>query len=290
MVQAAGRLGAYLSGKSSDRLLAGLTFVSPEVVSTVVPESTSAAACLLAATESLALDFVFVPAEAAWAPEFLAKRGECGAMWVVEGPLWPAMRSRGDVADGLRDTVRDPAAILREIDVETERAAWLARRGIELGADAVVIAEDLAGTAGLLVTKDFALRELMPRLSSIVARAVRGRPAILHSDGDIRSLLPQIARAGFFGVHAGGGLDRDSYEQLFWDVRSLGMLAVGGIQTEALGRGAYSAVKAGTRAAALAHGGGLLLADDGGITNEEQLVAFLAAVEAARGGKHGGTA
>jgi hypothetical protein len=58
---------------------------------------------------------------------------------------------------------------------------------------------------------------------------------------------------------------------------------VGGLSARTLGTGPPPAVLAGTRLAILAESGGLLIADDGGITTPEEFAALLAALAATRG-------
>ena len=57
---------------------------------------------------------------------------------------------------------------------------------------------------------------------------------------------------------------------------------MGGISTATLSGGLAPAVAAGTLAASLAAGGGILVADDGGISTREQYVTLVAALEVAR--------
>jgi hypothetical protein len=272
-----------LRGKAATPLVAGLTFVAPELLPAIAPAHGTNARRIGEAAKALALDFVFVPAATPWAAELADTPRDFGVLWVVDGPLWPALLASGDAAEGLRATERDPASLRRTLDVEAERAAAQVARGVRYGVDGVVVADDLASAEGLLVSEGFALRELMPRLGGIVSKVPAPLPAFLHSDGDIRLLLPAIRAAGFHGIHAGGGLARDDFEELFWEARHLGLVVAGGIGTASLDRGAYAAVRAGTRAALLGQTGGLLIADDGGITTEDQVAAFASAVAAARG-------
>jgi hypothetical protein len=106
-------------------------------------------------------------------------------------------------------------------------------------------------------------------------------PAILHSDGDIRPLLPAIARAGFAGVHAGGGLGFEAFDRLFWAARDAGLVVVGGLLTGELGNAAR-AEALGSTIGVLARAGGLLVADDGGITTEREVSGLVTALAAAR--------
>jgi hypothetical protein len=106
-------------------------------------------------------------------------------------------------------------------------------------------------------------------------------PAVFHSDGDVRLLLPAIARAGFVAVHGGGGLGPDAFERLFWTAREEGLAVIGGLLTTELENPAR-AEALGSRIGVLAQAGGLFVADDGGITTPEEASALVTALAAAR--------
>ncbi|HZL07298.1 MAG TPA: hypothetical protein VFE45_18085, partial [Coriobacteriia bacterium] len=162
------------------------------------------------------------------------------------------------------------------------RTETLVRDGLERGARAIVIAEDLAGTAGPLVAPDFAIETLLPQLGAIVKVANESdAPAVLHSDGDIRLLLGAVRRAGFSAVHAGGGLGFDGFERLFWAARAEELAVLGGLQSLEL-TSLTRAESLGSRVGLLARAGGLLVADDGGISTTGEGVALVHALAAAR--------
>jgi hypothetical protein len=264
--------------------VAGLTFAPVDALTSVVPECGGAGECLLSAAHTLDLDFVFVPSSAPWAEQVVKDRREIAVMWVVDGPLWPVLSSGpGTVSQALAVTAKDPSSLGARLDGETVRASETVRRGLALGVDAIVIAEDLAGRDGLLFTPDFVRREVIPRFATLASLA-GDVPVLLHSDGDTGAILPLLHDARFAAVHTGGGVDRDRFEELFWEARRSGLAMVGGIQTPSLGRGGHAAVRIGTHAALLAQSGGLLVADDGGITTAAEIAAFAAAVGAARAG------
>lgn len=276
------RFERALAGSPPTPLVAGLTFAGADVLTAVVPGCASPAECLLETARSLALDFVFVGAADPWAEEVCEQRGETAVVWTVDGPLWPVLSSAGSVAEGLRLTLRDPASLAEQLDAEAARASWQVARGVTLKADAVVIADDVGGSSGLLVTPEFATHDLLPRLARIASAALDRVPVLLHSDGDVRVLLPALRAAGFAGLHC-GGVSREDFESVFWEARRHHLTVLGGIPASVLGRGRVRAIQAGTRIALLAQAGGLIVADDGGITNADEIEAYAAAVGAARG-------
>ena len=237
----------------------------------------------MAACRELDAAFAFVPAHVPWASAAaeLLLEADVGVFWAVDGPLWAVLERRG-VTEGLRDTLLEPEAIARELDELLVTADELVRDGLERGARAIVIAEDLAGTEGPLVAPDFAIETLLPRYARLVRTASdAGAAAILHSDGDVRPLLGAIRRAGFAGVHAGGGLSFEGFERLFWAARAEELAVLGGLQSVEL-TGLARAEVLGSRLGLLARAGGLFVADDGGITTTGESVALVHALEAAR--------
>lgn len=262
----------------------GLTFIPGEALDSLSRKEVGSADALAEACRELKADFAFVPCCEPRSAEAVAALFEIGVapFWAVDGPLWPVIQEYG-ITEGLRATLTCPDEVAERIDERMDAIADRIRDGVDLGARAVVIAEDLAGGQGPLVAPDFAIEVLLPRLKRLVDTAsALGVPTVLHSDGDIRLLLSAISRAGFGGVHAGGGLDFDGFEHLFLAARKAGLVVIGGLQTVELGQGSPKATVLGSRAGMLAKSGGLLLADDGGLTEPLQIATLAAALRAAR--------
>lgn len=265
----------------------GLTFVPPDVlgVAAAAAAATDDPALRLAkACEALGASFAFVPAGMPWAGDAavaLAER-DVAVFWAVDGPLWPIVRERGELA-GLRATLTDPGTIGAAVEDRLDGVLEQIVLGARAGARAIVLAEDLAGTSGPLIAPDFAIAELLPRYARLVqAAGTLGLCCVLHSDGDVRPLLGAIARAGFVAVHAGGGLDFERFDKLYWAARAAGLAVIGGLLTGELGH-EIRAQALGNTLGVVAEEGGLLLADDGGITTHEEMRGLIAALAAARG-------
>lgn len=261
----------------------GLTFVSDGALAPVTGSTGDPAHDLAEASEALGASFAFVPGGEPWAAEAVTALADAGVapLWAVSGPLWPVIEAHGAM-QGLRETLTRPREIGAEIDGALHAVVSRAQLGAQLGARAVVVAEDLAGSEGPLVAPDFAIAELLPRYERIV-RAARslGMPAVFHSDGDIRLLLPAIARAGFVAVHAGGGLGFEAFDRLFWAARDAGLAVMGGLLTAEL-RNAARAEAIGSTIGVLARAGGMFVADDGGITTTQEMAGLVTALAAAR--------
>jgi hypothetical protein len=262
----------------------GLTFVPHKALGLVAGGVRGPVEDLSEACVSLGASFAFVPAGEAWAADAVDALVEVDVapLWSVSGPLWPVIESWGEMA-GLRATLTHPVVVGERLQARLDSILDLVSSGADAGARALVLAEDLAGTDGPLVAPDFAIAELLPRYARVVetARAL-GMPAVFHSDGDVRPLLPAIARAGFVAVHAGGGLGFEAFDRLFWAAREAGLAVIGGLLTGELGNAAR-AEALGSTIGVLAQAGGLLVADDGGITTEREVAGLVTALEAARG-------
>lgn len=261
----------------------GLSFVPTEALAPVARDAIDPACALALAAATLRSAFAFVPADAAWAEEAVVALGEArvAPLFAVSGPLWPVLEARG-VAEGLRATLTHPEEVGAQIEAALRPVVDEVGRAVRIGARAFVLAEDLAGSHGPLVAPDFAISELMPHYERVVsvARSL-GLPAVFHSDGDIRPLIPAIARAGFAGVHAGGGLTFEAFDRVYRAARANGLVVLGGLLTAELANAAR-AEAIGSAIGVLAQAGGLFVADDGGITSAREVAGLVTAVAAAR--------
>lgn len=261
----------------------GLTFVPTQALAPVAPGLTHPAGILARAASTMRAAFAFVPADEPWAEEALAALTDAAVapMLAFSGPLWPIIEARGTM-EGLRATLTRPEEIGAELDVALEPLIASVERAAAVGARAIVLAEDLAGSAGPLLAPDFVIAELMPRYRRVVEAARgAGLPAVLHSDGDVRPLIPAIVRAGFAGLHTGGGLDTDGFDRLFWAAREVGLVVLGGLVTADLANPAR-AEALGSAIGVMARAGGLFVADDGGITTAREVTGLVTALAAAR--------
>ncbi|MCE5190531.1 MAG: hypothetical protein LLG08_01990 [Actinomycetia bacterium] len=262
----------------------GLTFVPTETLGAIVTDVAGPAQVLARACHQLGAAFAFVPSWAPWANEALDALIDTGVspLWVVQGPLWPILDA-GELTSGLRRTLTDPDGIAERIEDGLDAVVARTRHGLESGAVAVVLAEDLAGTEGPLVAPDFAIERLLPAYSAVASTAAGfSCPAVLHSDGETRWLLGAVKRAGFSAMHAGGGLSFDAFERLFWAARALDLAVIGGMQSVELSGGLARAEVLGSRVGLLARAGGLLVADDGGITTGQEVAALSHALAVAK--------
>jgi hypothetical protein len=277
----AARFHAALSGAVPVPPARGLSFVGPKLLPRAGRAPHTDADALVAACVDLRLDFAFVPSWSDWSAAAVAGlQGEgVAALWVVPGVVAVALDALG-VERGLRDSVRDPERMSKAMEVALVAALAAAARGLELGADVVVVADDMAGGGGPLLDPGFLRDRAFPLLAHVAALvASAGAPALLHCDGDARTLMPAAAEAGFAALHGDGG-GAEGLERSRAAALAVGLAWLGGIPTSGL-TGAAAGALAGALAAKWAAGGGLLVCDDGGVSSREQVVALFSALEAA---------
>lgn len=267
----------------------GMTWVPALVLEAMFHgRASSPAEALGAFAAEVPLDLAFVPAEKDWAADAVGGVREAGALaaWALSGPLGRVEEKRG-WTEALRLTASAPAEIAFALDEALHEALDDVRRGAALDVGAIVVADDLAGATGPLLSPDYALEVLVPLYKRIAAEAATsGLPAIFHSDGDTRSLVPSLARAGFCAVHPGGLFD-EALEAYRATAAENGMALLGGLNGR---RMLASARDSAAAAAQFAASGGVVITDDGSIASPEQLAAFVSAARALRGAGHGARA
>ncbi len=258
------------------RVAAALSWVPGEVLSAWVPGATPPDA-LATIAQDARLDLCFVDSSTVWAGRAVETLGsrDVTAAWAVSGVLGRIAERLGWV-EALRLTAAEPGSVAFEIDRALHEALVDVRAGLAAGAEAFVIADDLAGAAGWLVAPDFALEVLVPGYRRLTAEAGDAE-VIFHSDGDVRALFPALAVSGFSAVHLGGGaarLDAAVAAADAADLRLLGGVPAAGAESQA------SAIVRDVVGHAL-HGS-LVICDDGAIQTAEELRACLDVIAMAR--------
>jgi hypothetical protein len=281
--QAVERFRRALEGAPMEPVVEGFSFVDPSLLPGVGAPAREPALALVHAAGELHLDFAFVPSWEGWAAAAVRELRAAGvaAVWAVPGVLTPALEHLG-VAEGLREIAREPSAGVRAaMETASRSAAEALDAGLAAGADAIVVADDLAGSSGPIVSPDFLEAEVFPLLAGLARSADdAGLPALMHCDGAAESLYGQVHAAGFAALH--GDLAGRTAAALA-AARRAGIALAGGIAAADLGGGLARAVAAGTAGAAVASGGGLLICDDGGVATAAECAALFAALGAARG-------
>jgi len=274
-------VSAALAGGDAG-FVCGLTWLSPDVLAALVDEegALSPAEALTSVAVAADVDFVFVPADAPWATEAVVMLAavDIATVWSVTGVFGRVALDLG-WTEALRMTAAEPGALAIALAEALHEALSEARIGAAAGVEAILVADDLAGATGPLVSPDYTLDALVPCYRRIARTADElGTAAVFHSDGDVRVLMPALARAGFAALHVAGVPD-DTWSASYAAARSEGLVVLGGIEAMSVEHGVR---QAGERAGRTALAGGLLVCDDGGITTAEEVVAVTAAMDVAR--------
>lgn len=149
----------------------------------------------------------------------------------------------------------------------------------------VFIADDVSTSHGWVLDPDFVRTHLVPLYGRLVTEVRRSAdkagmdPSTLvvgfHSDGDISDIYPDLAAVGFNAVHL-ASVSYVSVSRLAAAAKSAGMVAYGGVATETLAEGGLADDLC-RMLARTARADGLVVADDGGVTEPAELDALTAA-------------
>ena len=152
----------------------------------------------------------------------------------------------------------------------------------------VTIADDVASEMGWIIDPHMATEVLVPAYSQIISeafsrtvngddeRAVRIKECVrwgFHSDGDISEIYPVVAANGFSFVHI-ASVDYGSLSKVVSAAKNAGLIPIGGISSETLASGNLSDELC-RQLALIANRDGLVICDDGGITQKAQLESLL---------------
>ena len=102
----------------------------------------------------------------------------------------------------LCDTLDKPARVEELLDRITDIQIVLAKRFIALGVDGGYFGDDYGAQCGMLFSPKQWRQMLKPRLARMFALFRNaGLPVILHSDGDIRAILPDLLDIGLTALN-----------------------------------------------------------------------------------------
>ena len=277
-------LSAALRGDEPS-IVTGLTWAPVEALAEFLGCDAHDPARLLLDFALLAqLDFVVVPAEESWAAKCVAllHEADVSVLWAVSGPLGRVAGRDGWVST-LRLSAAEPERLSELLAHAIEGVFADVDAGVAAHVDAFLLADDIAGAGGPLLQPEYALRALVPLYARVISRvAETGIPAVFHSDGDIRFLMPALAQAGFAGVHV-AGVPGAAVAELHATAREQHFVVLGGIAAAGLAQGAEQRAElVGAEAARLALLGGTVVCDDGGFASASELASFLSALDVVR--------
>ena len=131
-----------------------------------------------------------------------ARERDMAVAGYVDGPFLTAYMTVG-LSDFLVKVYRDRAFTSRLLDLVTRFNCVQARKLAELGVDAIIIGEDMAGTSGPLINP----RELRSVMFPFLVRQINevrrtGTKVMIHSDGNTMPIFEDIVAMGIDGYQA----------------------------------------------------------------------------------------
>ncbi|MEL7568154.1 MAG: uroporphyrinogen decarboxylase family protein [Dehalobacterium sp.] len=103
----------------------------------------------------------------------------------------------------MRSIKNNPEEVMSVMEILTKETLPLAYQALDQGCDGILVADDLAGNSGLLISPLFLERYYFPVLNKILCTLnYRQVPIIFHSDGNILQLVPYLKETGFWGIQS----------------------------------------------------------------------------------------
>jgi uroporphyrinogen decarboxylase len=126
---------------------------------------------------------------------------EKAVMSVVNGPFEPAWQLRG-LTTFLKDIYVMPSLADKCLEIATDFEIEVAKELIDAGADIIMVGDDYGWQGGLVMSPNHWRRLILPRLRRVVdSIKSRGLPVVLHSDGNITSILDDLVKTGLDGLN-----------------------------------------------------------------------------------------
>jgi uroporphyrinogen decarboxylase len=128
-------------------------------------------------------------------------RGDLAIVGGVSGPFTTAWMLLG--YERLCYWVYEHPALVREIfNLAVEYYTEAASRMIDTGVDAMMVAEDLGYRSGLFWPPDLYREHLFPYLQKVITSIKRrGLPVILHCDGNVNEIMPDLVDMNIDGLN-----------------------------------------------------------------------------------------
>ena len=200
-----------------------------------------------------------------------AARSDLFVVAVLSGPFQRVVDKRG-LPSALADVGRDTDEIREALRDEAQEVGCLIDMCTERGADAVVIAEDLAYNRATFFNPTVFRQLIHPFYRGLVDKVHRHSAyAILHSDGNISRIVPDIVSSGFDGLSC-----QEECMDLLTLKRTYGtqLTLLAGLSCELLDASSLTARRKQRfieRIASLSEGGGLILSSSSGLHSSRML-------------------
>lgn len=126
---------------------------------------------------------------------------EKAVMSVVNGPFEPAWQLRG-LSTFLKDIYVNPSLAEKCLDIATDFEVEVAKELIDVGADIILVGDDYGWQQGLVMSPTHWRQLVLPQLRRVVNEIKsRGVLVVLHSDGNIASILDDLVETGIDGLN-----------------------------------------------------------------------------------------
>ena len=105
---------------------------------------------------------------------------------------------------------KDQRLLRRSLEVRTDFIIEAAKRMIELGVDAIVSFDDMADKNGPMISPTQYREFILPQHKRFVSEIGKKVPVLIHTDGNIWSVIDLFLEAGFNGINPlepGAGMD-----------------------------------------------------------------------------------
>jgi len=171
-----------------------------------------------AAREMLGMDLVAVPVDPDGPSLCRRWRRETDlfVFALVDGPFETMANSMGFL-EFLAALAKQEEQIAARAAGAAERGLQKARACLQAGAHGVIVADDVAYNRGTFVNPSVLRRIFLPLWRDQVKRLF-GVPVFFHADGNLAAILPELATAGFAGLHGlepGAGMDLAAIKQKY---------------------------------------------------------------------------
>ena len=207
------RVRTTLAGRHPDRPARGEVWLGPDVFKGAGTDDNLTGQ--IAVRRRLGMDLLWMPAGRGaerhdqgyrlFAPEDLARAKESCPLFVgavIDGP-WQRLAAEKGLMALFTGLAQDRCGLARALARHADEAASLVEECLVRGTDGLLVADDLAGGSGPLISPSD-VEALLGPFYNTAARAARsaGVPALFHCCGNPKGLMDIWARAGFQGLAA----------------------------------------------------------------------------------------
>ena len=198
------RVLCTLQGKPTDQVPKGEIVLSPGFIAKMAAHGSNPLEMEHEVLERLKVDLVVVNAECSSPQEavrYWRNESDLFIFVMLQGPLCASI-DRLEWQGLFRLVAGDLPEALTRIQDFSQRQVELAMSCLESGAHGVIIADDLAGNDRTLVSTGTLRSVFFPSLSMMQRQLHHeGVPVVFHSDGNIKSVVMDLAVMDFSAIH-----------------------------------------------------------------------------------------